>query len=85
MRKQVGYFFDETYKFNERRNSQFGENEKDILSDEEKLKIVIQIMKDRNRDIYYVDMTTSELKNFGVKSVRVIIPGMQSFHGVHKY
>ena len=85
MRKQVGYFLDETYKFNERRNSQFGENEKDILSDEEKLKIVIQIMKDRNRDIYYVDMTTPELENFGVSAARVIIPGMQPLHGVHRY
>lgn len=84
MRKEVGYFLDQNYEFAERRNSQFNEALAE-LPDNEKVNTIVEIMKNINKNIYYVDMTTSEIENLGASAARIIVPGMQPLHGAHKY
>ena len=84
MRKEAGYFLDQNYEFTERSNSQFNEALAE-LPDSEKVNTIVEIMKNINKNIYYVDMTTPEIENLGASAARIIIPGMQPLHGAHKY
>ncbi|NLL01190.1 MAG: hypothetical protein GX271_11100 [Clostridiales bacterium] len=85
MRKKVGYFLDEDYRFTERCNSNFNEALSEDMTDDDKIDVIVEMIKNINKDVYYVDITTYEIANLGASAARIIVPGMQPLHGTHRY
>ncbi|HZG18055.1 MAG TPA: TOMM precursor leader peptide-binding protein [Candidatus Bathyarchaeia archaeon] len=52
---------------------------------EEDLNEVVRLLKEKDLDVYVVDLTTPDLKKIGAHVVRVIVPGMLHLSGSFKY
>jgi ribosomal protein S12 methylthiotransferase accessory factor len=45
----------------------------------------VQALKKLGLNIYYKDVTTSDIESYGFKVARTIIPGMQPLDNDHRY
>ena len=58
---------------------------KSALNPEEDLRNVLSILKAKDLDVLVIDLTTPDVKEIGLKVVRVLMPGLQPLHGDHRY